>query len=112
MEEWSIDGVAASAAPFSSRWMDTIVGTDHNGAPVYGAYKDIVLSFDNMNVDDFTQWHDAASSGGSHNMDVLARDELGWRTLSGVYLRYEEPPAIEDIHVTPFSIRVSKATES
>ena len=101
---YAINGSSMSYAPFEVRWVPLMTLMDHNQQPVYSGY-DIEMKFDNCCVADGSQWLDAVSSG-SINLTVLNRWSIAFTTLSSVYCEINDAPAVQDVHLEPFSITV------
>jgi hypothetical protein len=108
---YTLNGITASLAPYSVRWRDVVVGTDHDGRNILGGYKEIDLEFESASVTFFKQWNERASSG-SLNMDVLEQAGLGYKSLSSVFMNVTNFPAVEGTYCTPFGITVTRATVS
>ena len=108
---WQIDGSAASIAPQTVQWQDIQVGTDHQGAPIYSQYKNVVLFFPPASPPHAREWTGLAD-GASHSINMTQRDGLGFTTVSPVYVQATEPPQLMDIHTTEFTLTVSRATEN
>lgn len=94
MEQYSVDGAAASIAPYSQRWRDIEVGTDGTGAPIYSGYKEVDLLFPVAHVEDHKQWIDAVD-GASHTLDILDQSELNYITVSPVFLVAQQRPDVQ-----------------
>ena len=109
MEDFGIDGSAASIAPVTVQWMREQIGTSHEGAPLLPSKWNVIMSFDSASPSHAKEWLDL-EDGASHTIDTLARNQLGWKTLSPVYIKVDQYPAQEDIHSGPFVIRVTNAT--
>ena len=107
-ENYTVDGVTASLAPFSVQWQNVTIGTDHNGAPIHSLNKQVVLSFSPGSPTYARQWLDTVD-GGSHTFDVLDERQLGYVTLSPIYVSTDDFPAIEDINVNGFTITLLRA---
>lgn len=108
---YTIDGIGASIAPQTVQWQDIQVGTDHQGAPIYSQYKNVIMRFSAASPTHARQWTDLAD-GASHSLNILERDGLGYTTVSPVYIQLTEPPQSMDIHTTEFSLTVMRATEN
>lgn len=106
---FKVDGVTASLAPYSQRYRNLPIGTDHNGAPLYSRFQEVDLSFDVANVAPkyHIQWL-AAVDGGSHTLDILTESFSAFRTVSPVYLTCEQLPDIQEIVSQPFVITVRR----
>lgn len=107
MNAYSIDGVSASLAPYSQRPLKSIMGTDHNGAPLFSGMTGAVLSFDAASITYHKQWLDTVD-GGSHTFDILGEQSLGYVTLSPCYVTVEEWPSIESTISQPFTLIIRK----
>ena len=101
---YAINGSTTSYAPFSVKWMPITTIIDHNQQPVISGY-DIELQFDSCSVLDGKQWIDGVSAT-SVNLTIPDRLSLGFTTLSAVYCEIVEHPALQDIHLEPFTIVV------
>ncbi len=106
---FAINGVAASLAPHTQTWRTIQVGTDHNKAPLYSANKEIDLEFDAASITFHKQWLDI-NDGGSHTLDVLAENELGFVTLSPVYIKIINYPSVQSAVSMEFSLTILGAT--
>ena len=104
-----INGTNTSIAPISIRWIPQILGTDHNGQPVYSSNFNIMMKFDAGSVVWAREWIEGTSSG-SVNLTVLNRLNLGYTDLSGVYVSIEEEPEINSILAGQFSLMVRNVT--
>ena len=106
---FAIDGGSASLAPWSQRWRKIQIGVDHNMAPLYSANKEIDLQFDAASITYHKQWLDI-DDGGSHTLDVLAENQLGYVTLSPVYIKVNQYPDIQATVSMEFSLTILGAT--
>ena len=84
--EYTVDGVTASLAPTTVTWRDIQIGTDHNGAPVFSLNKQVELTFQPGSPTYARQWLDTVD-GSSHTFDILDERQLGYITLSPIYVR-------------------------
>lgn len=109
---YGFNGSAASLHPRSVKWIESKIGTDHNGAPIYSANNTIVMQFDTASITWARQWLTQASGGTSVNLYTLDRWSLGTTILSNVFLEISSPPEIISINAGPFSITVRGATTS
>jgi len=107
--QYKINGTATSIGPVEVKWIPQIMGVDHNGQPVFSANYEIELSFDGGSVTHTREWIQGTSSG-SVNLTVLNRQQLGFTTLSGVYVAIQEEPYIRDINTGPFKLLVRNVT--
>lgn len=107
---FAIDGSAASIKPVNVSWQRQRIGTDHAAAPLVASKWEVVMSFDSASPPHAAEWLDL-EDGASHTIDTLARNQLGWKTLSPVYIAVDQYPAQEDIHSGPFVIRITNATD-
>ena len=63
---FSVNGSAASLAPYSCEYEDLVLGHDGNGAPILSAYKNCTLTFDSCNSSAiYNQWAQFVSTGTS-----------------------------------------------
>lgn len=103
-----INGSAASIAPSEQRWVDIIVGIDHENAPIYSSYKTVELDFDACSLALYKQWADLVATGTSLvTITILDQASLNYRAFSGIYLDYKQRPVIEAGLVSPWSLVVS-----
>lgn len=109
---YAFNGSEASLAPFSVQWNNILLGTDHNGAPIYSANHTVVMQFGAASVTLAQQWLNQASGGTSINLTVLDRWQMTSAIASAVYLEITRPPAIEGIHAGPFTLTVRGITTS
>jgi hypothetical protein len=107
MNAYSIDGSAASLAPFSQRTLKVLLDTDHNGAPIYSGTVGAILTFGEASVTHHRQWL-ATVDGGSHTFDILDEVALGYVTLSPCYTTVEEWPEIQSTISMGFTMTVRK----
>ena len=108
-EAFTVNGTTASLAPYRQVERDISIGIDHNGAPIYSSYKEIDLFFESASVTFAQQWM-AMANGGSHTVDVLARNQIAYKTLSPIYIRINEYPPTESGLTGPFNLTIVKAT--
>ena len=107
---YTINGSAASFAPYSQEIEDLVVGHDGNGAPILSAYKNVVLTFDSANSSaTYNQWSQFISTGTSVvSIGVLNADQNGFVYPSGVFLEWDRRPRLEaGAIIGPWSIRVT-----
>lgn len=104
---YAINGTAASLAPFKQTWRKVEIGVDHNGAPIFSGFKEIDLEFDAASITYHRQWTDL-ENGASHTLDVLNEQQLGYVTLSPVYIRITERPATQSAVSMPMKLTILK----
>lgn len=109
---YGINGSAASMAPHRVIWTPNVMGYDHNSAPIYASNWDVVMEFDSASITLAQQWLSQASAGGSVNLYMLDRWQIGTTILSSVYLELTTPVAVEAGHSGPFTLTVHGATPS
>lgn len=107
--QYKINGTATSIGPVEIKWIPQLLGVDHNGQPVLSANYEVELSFDGGSVTHTREWIQGTSSG-SVNLTILNRQQLGFTTLSGVYVAITEEPSIRDINTGPFKLTVRNVT--
>lgn len=108
---YALDGTTTTRGPANVSWRRIQVGTDHNLAPIFSQNWEVDLSFPGGSISDHREWTDAVD-GASHTIDVLGRDELGFRTLSPVYLRYQSRPVVDSTISGPFVLTIVKARDN
>lgn len=109
MSSYLINGEQASIAPATIWWQPNPVGTDHNGAPIYSKFYNVLLEFDACTPAEASQWLNAASVGGSVSLTFPNRwSAASFVTFSPVYMNLTEPPNYETINMAPFRITVSR----
>ena len=101
---YAINGSAASFGPNSVRWIPIVSFIDHNQQPVYSGF-DIELLFDACSPADAQQWLQNVSAT-SINLTIPDRWQLGFTILSSVYCEIVDSPALQDIHLEPWSLIV------
>lgn len=106
--DYKINGSATSIGPVSVQWLRTKIGTDHNGAPLYSQDHQVIMQFDGGSPTEVQQWLDNAV-GGSVNLTTLNRWQLGFTTLSSVYMEVTQEPQMQDINLGSFTITVMGA---
>jgi hypothetical protein len=104
---YTLNSVTADLAPYTVRWRDFVSGTDHDGREIIGIFQEIDLAFEAASAPYARQWLERASSG-SLNMDVLDQNKIAYRTLSGVFLKVVDYPAVEGTWSTGFAMMVTK----
>ena len=109
---YKINGSEASLAPFSVQWNNILLGTDHNGAPIYSANHTVVMQFGAASTPFAQQWLNQASGGTSINLTVLDRWHVGSAIGSAVNMEITRPPMIEGINAGPFTLTVRGMTTS
>ena len=92
--QYTIGATAALLAPSVQRWRRVQVDTDHSKRAIYSGNEEIDLEFDSASITMARQWLEA-TSGGSLNLTILGRWNLGYVDLSGVYLEINQYPSIE-----------------
>lgn len=102
---YAINGSAASLAPFSQTWRKIQIGTDHNGAPIFSGFKEVDMSFDAASITYHKEWTDL-ENGGSCTLDILNEQQLGFITVSPVYVMITQRPAIESAVSMPMSLTI------
>ena len=104
---YTINGSAASLAPYSQRWVDIPTGTDHTKRPLFAAAKHVELQFDQCATPLYRQW--AGLHGTSlTRINLLNMDGSSYTdyTGSGIWLGLNERPNFEAGNVTGFTITV------
>lgn len=99
-----INGSSASVGPVGVVWHPITQGVDWNNQPFYSGFR-IEMQFGIMSIDDGAQWLNAVSAG-SVNLTIINRWATDFTSLSGVYCSIPAPPAVQDIHLEPFTIMV------
>lgn len=108
---YAIDGTPTTRGPATIQWRQIQVGTDHERRPIYSQYWEVDLSFPQGSITDHKEWTDIVD-GGSHTLDVLGRDELGFRTLSPVSVRYTSRPVVSATISGPFVLTITGAIDN
>lgn len=109
MSSYLLNGVATSIAPAAVLWQPNQVGTDHNGAPVYSRYYNVMLDFDACTPSEALEWLNAASNGGSVSLKIPNRWSSGsFITFSPVYLTISTPPNYETVNMAPFQLMATR----
>lgn len=109
MTLYLINGSEASIGPTNVRWIPFPLGQDHNGQPLYSLNYDVELRFAaGASTDDANQWLLNTSSG-SIDLALPNRWGLDFTDLSGVYVEITEPPVLEDVHMSEWSLLVHGA---
>lgn len=106
--DYKINGTSTSIGPVSVQWLRTKIGTDHNGAPLYALDNQVIMQFDGGSPPHVREWLNA-TSGGSVSLTTLNRWNLGFTTLSGVYMEASREPDFSDVNLGAFTITVMGA---
>lgn len=105
---YAINGTATSIAPITVLWQPNKVGVDHNGAPVYSRYWNVVLEFDASVPSEASEWITRAS-GGSISLTIPNRWSSGsFVTFSPCYLELSAPPVYETVNLMSFTLMATK----
>ena len=103
-----INGATASIVPFKQTVIDSIMGYDHNQAPIQAGFKSARLEFDISTYAQSVQWLDLCNTGTSLvTLTILSAAGSNFVALSGVFLTADRP-VFESGYVGPFSITVNR----
>ena len=103
-----INGTAPSISPATVWWQPNNVGSDHNGAPVYSRYWNVMLEFDVATPPESSEWLNVAS-GGSVSLRLPNRwSSASFITFSPIYLNLIEPPNYETVNMSPFRLQATR----
>jgi hypothetical protein len=104
---YTINNVTASLSPTrQSAWQRNKIGTDHNGAPIFGRKRQVQLDFTFGTPASMKQWLDVCN-GSPQNLDILADSQLSWKSVSSVYLECIQYPIMEDITANTMTIMIT-----
>ena len=108
MAGFTINGSAASLAPYSQEWEDLVLGTAHDQSQILSGYKHCVLTFDSCPSALYQQWSQFVSTGTSVvSVTILNLDQTSFVSFSGVSLSWERRPRLEQgLLMGPWSIRI------
>ena len=104
---WTINNSTAALAPYSIVWNKIQAGTDHNGAPIFSAYKEVELRFESASITFAREWLNT-ENGAAHTFDILGELSLGFITLSNIYVAVEQYPVVESVIAGPFTLKLLK----
>ena len=102
-----IQGSAASIAPFRQQWNDIILGRDHNNAPLYSAYKEVVLQFDQCTVAQYQQWAGVVTSASVTTITMLNVDNASFTAYSSAFLEFDKRPELQAGVTGSWSLKVT-----
>lgn len=104
-----LNGSAPSLVPYRQKWVDTIAGIDHAGAPVLAGFRTAQLDFDNTTYANYQQWAQYANTGASiQTITLLNVDSASYTAFSGIFLRMTDRPDMEAGYVGQFTIYVDR----
>ena len=109
MAGFTVNGSAASLAPYSQEWEDLVMGTAHDQTRILSGYKHCLLTFDSANATLVNQWGQFCDTGTSVvSVTILNQDQTSYVSFSGVALSWERRPRLEQgLFMGPWSIRIS-----
>ena len=91
----ALDGVVMEEQPTSVNWSNPRhLGSDGNGAPIYGRYRTCSLGFERLTTTEYHQWYSASEDGDPHDI-VLPHPGSGVMT------------EFQDVYVWSFAPRMN-----
>lgn len=105
---FSLNGVAASIAPYQQDWKDIVMGRDHTNRPIFSATKSVQLNFDSCTAALFDQWAvlDGTSLTSIQLLNLTGSSFVTY-TNSGIYFEITNRPAYIAGYVGPWEAVVN-----
>ena len=106
---FTINGSAASFAPYRQSWESYIMGRDHNGAPILSGFRSAILEFESCTSVLANQWMQFADTGTSVvSVNILNDMNTCLMSYSAVFVETVQRPRLEaGLVIGPWSLRIS-----